>query len=326
LPYKYDDFGAVIKLRPMQELDEEKVLTWRNQPEVRKNMYTSHEISRQEHENWFRKVLLDPTKKYFICQNHNEDIGVVWFFDLDLRAASASWGFYSGCINQRGLGTFMERAALKYAFEVLELRKLSCEVLDFNQAVIRLHRKHGFRIEGIFKKEYYREGLYYDIFRLALNREDWTHMQSEIHFANLELYKLGSNRDFEAFFSEADTDLFSKITGDLNPIHFDDEYAGKYGFRCRILHGAMLLSHLSKTLAQDFPGPGTIIMEKNSKFIRPVYAGDKLTLRISVLSVIGNRLTLGFQFLRKTTMEVCVVGECKVLVSNRSLKSPVAPD
>ena len=68
----------------------------------------------------------------------------------------------------------MEFLALEHVFETLGLHKLSCEVLVFNEPVIRLHKKFGFQVEGMFREHHKMNDQYIDIVRLSLLAAEWT--------------------------------------------------------------------------------------------------------------------------------------------------------
>lgn len=161
------------QLRSLEAADLRMILDWRNHPDVRKNMYTTHEISWQEHQAWFARVQADPSKRYFIYEDAGEPLGLVGFVDYSQTSSVSSFGFYSGDLARRGLGSRMEFCALDHAFMTMGLNKLHCEVLDFNQAVIKLHLKFGFLVEGIFKEHHSADGVYHDVYRLANFRKWW---------------------------------------------------------------------------------------------------------------------------------------------------------
>jgi UDP-4-amino-4,6-dideoxy-N-acetyl-beta-L-altrosamine N-acetyltransferase len=149
--------------------DLDQVLEWRNHPDIRKNMYTNHVISREEHYRYFEKVWNDPTVVYLICEGlDGKAVGVVNFVKIDKISGNAYWAFYSGDLARKGLGTWMEFLALNYAFETLGLLKLSCEVLDYNMKVVNLHRKFGFTEEGVFRKQHKTPEGFADIYRLSI--------------------------------------------------------------------------------------------------------------------------------------------------------------
>lgn len=78
---------------------------------------------------------------------------------------------------------------------------------------------------------------------------------------------------------------FGDITGDVNPAHFDDEFARGCGFRGRVAHGMLVAGHISPVLGTLLPGPGTIYLNQTLSFKAPVYIGDRITARATVVHV-----------------------------------------
>ena len=138
-------------------------------------MYSDHIISHEEHELWFDKILEDPTVKYKICELKGTPIGLVNFTEINKLHNRCFWGFYLGKSDlPTKAGPIMEFLALEYAFKTLTVKKLCCEVLSFNSRVIKLHKKFGFREEGIFLKHIFKSGKYVDVVSLAMFDEEWT--------------------------------------------------------------------------------------------------------------------------------------------------------
>lgn len=88
---------------------------------------------------------------------------------------------------------------------------------------------------------------------------------------------------------------FASLSGDRNPVHFDDEFARRIGFTGRIAHGAVTASLLSALLGMDLPGPGSVFLEQRVRFLAPVRPGDRITGTLEVLRVRPDKpiLTLG---------------------------------
>ncbi len=89
-------------------------------------------------------------------------------------------------------------------------------------------------------------------------------------------------------------ETFARATGDLNPIHLDEEYARGTIFKTRVAHGMLLAGVLSGILGTRFPGIGTIYLSQTLKFVRPVLIGDRITWRITVreINAVNNRALL----------------------------------
>ncbi|WP_331376783.1 UDP-4-amino-4,6-dideoxy-N-acetyl-beta-L-altrosamine N-acetyltransferase [Sinorhizobium chiapasense] len=153
---------------------------WRNIPAVREKMYTWHEISEEEHQRWWARTRSADNHRYFIYEHRRVPLGVVSFNNIDQENRNASWAFYASPDAERGTGSRMEFLALDYAFFDLNLHKLFCEVLDFNAAVIKLHKKFGFVEEGIFRQQYLRDGKYYNIHRLGMLANEWASKRNDM--------------------------------------------------------------------------------------------------------------------------------------------------
>jgi len=78
---------------------------------------------------------------------------------------------------------------------------------------------------------------------------------------------------------------YAEITGDYNPLHFDEAFAAKTKFQRLVVQGGLTTGILNALVATDMPGPGTVFMSQNWKFTAPVYIGDTITGEAEVLSV-----------------------------------------
>jgi acyl dehydratase len=79
--------------------------------------------------------------------------------------------------------------------------------------------------------------------------------------------------------------MYAEITGDRNPLHFDQEFARKTKFGRLVVQGGLTTGLLHALVATDLPGPGTVFLSQNWKFTAPVYIGDTITAEATVLSV-----------------------------------------
>lgn len=82
--------------------------------------------------------------------------------------------------------------------------------------------------------------------------------------------------------SHDDIRAFGKITGDMNPVHFDDEAARALGFKGRISHGMIFNGWLTRLLGTEFPGAGTIYLWSSCIYLAPVYPNEAHIVRVSV--------------------------------------------
>ena len=100
-------------------------------------------------------------------------MGVVGFTQIDMSNSNCFWAFYASPSAPKGTGKQMEFAALEYVFGSLKIHKLCCEVLAFNEAVVNLHKKFGFKVEGVFRDQHKMDNNYVDIIRLGLLKHEW---------------------------------------------------------------------------------------------------------------------------------------------------------
>src|SRR6185437_9362504 len=78
---------------------------------------------------------------------------------------------------------------------------------------------------------------------------------------------------------------FAELTGDYNPLHFDEAFAARTPFGALVVQGGLTTGLLHALVAMDMPGPGTVFLSQNWKFTAPVYIGDTITAEAEVLSV-----------------------------------------
>ncbi len=100
-------------------------------------------------------------------------------------------------------------------------------------------------------------------------------------------YVIGETAIFSKTISESDVYLFAGITGDFNPIHVDKVAAESSVFGERIVHGTLVAGLLSGVIGLKFPGPGTIYMQQDSRFLLPVKIGDTVTAKVTLSKIIN---------------------------------------
>jgi len=79
-----------------------------------------------------------------------------------------------------------------------------------------------------------------------------------------------------------DVDSFAQLSGDVNPLHLDDDFARQHGFRGRVVHGMLVSAFLSRVLGTLLPGPGTLWLSQTTRFPLPVFIGDRVDVVVRV--------------------------------------------
>lgn len=97
--------------------------------------------------------------------------------------------------------------------------------------------------------------------------------------------KIGQKASVQKTFTAADVTAFAGISLDVNPIHMSDRYAQSTIFGKRIVHGILTSGLISAVLANKLPGPGTIYLGQELKFISPVYLGDDITAEVEIVDL-----------------------------------------
>lgn len=91
---------------------------------------------------------------------------------------------------------------------------------------------------------------------------------------------IGQTASYSKTLSEDDITLFAAVSGDVNPVHLDADFAANSQFKQRIAHGMWSGAVISAALALEFPGPGTIYLGQSLSFRAPVFIGDTITVKL----------------------------------------------
>lgn len=115
-----------------------------------------------------------------------------------------------------------------------------------------------------------------------------------MHGMTIDKMYVGQYALLEKTVTDADVHIFAGLTGDMNPVHLDDTYAKCSIFQQRIAHGGFVAGLFSTILGTILPGVGTIYLKQESKFVKPVYIGDTVSIKVEVeeLDINRNRVKL----------------------------------
>jgi flavin-dependent dehydrogenase/acyl dehydratase len=106
-----------------------------------------------------------------------------------------------------------------------------------------------------------------------------------------------------------DVEIFTEMTGDRNPVHYDVELARRLPFGGLIVQGGVTTGLLNAVVAEDLPGPGSVFLETNWKFLRAVQVGEEICAAVKVEHVRDDKPICRIEtIVRNTRGEPCVVG------------------
>ncbi|WP_352420484.1 MaoC family dehydratase [Proteiniborus sp.] len=124
---------------------------------------------------------------------------------------------------------------------------------------------------------------------------------------------IGDKACVQKTISESDVYIFAGIVGDLNSMHINEEAAKNSIFGNRICHGMLIGSFISPVLGMQLPGPGTIYLSQNLKFVAPVKIGDTITAEVEVIEkLVKNKIRLKTNITNQENKTV-IYGEAVVL-------------
>lgn len=102
--------------------------------------------------------------------------------------------------------------------------------------------------------------------------------------------KIGDKASVSKTITETDVYMYAGITGDLNPLHVNENIAKDTMFKGRIAHGMLTAGLISNVIAMQLPGSGTIYMGQELKFVSPVRFEDTITAEVEVVEFIKDKM------------------------------------
>ena len=137
----------------------------------------------------------------------------------------------------------------------------------------------------------------------------------ELHGYYFEDMEVGMTDVYGKTVTDADIIMFSGVSGDINPVHLNHEFASESIFEGRIAHGMLTASFISTVVGTKLPGPGWIYVNQALRFKAPVKAGDTVIARVTVVKIIPEK-----KFVELKT--VCTVGEKVVIDGEATVMVP----
>lgn len=140
----------------------------------------------------------------------------------------------------------------------------------------------------------------------------------DTHGYYLEDLEVGMTAVYAKTVTEADVVMFAGISGDTNPVHIDEVFAGKTMFKGRIAHGMLSASLISTVFGTRLPGPGCIYLSQNLKFRAPVKIGDTVAARVTVREIVAEKRRILFDTVCTVGDQVVLDGDAVLMVDRRA--------
>ncbi len=161
-----------LGLFPFEKADSESYLEWVNHEEFARLLGRSLPVTQVEHENWYKSCLQDKNSVIFAVKTIEDQtyLGNVWLHNIHWINRNAELRILLGAPECRGLGygTRASRLLLRFAFEKLGLHKVYLYVSSVNPRARRAFEKAGFSEEGQLKDEFFVDGNFVDVSRMAV--------------------------------------------------------------------------------------------------------------------------------------------------------------
>ena len=138
-----------------------------------------------------------------------------------------------------------------------------------------------------------------------------------LHGFFIEDLQLNQTDKIERKITEKDIDNFAKLTGDNNPVHTNLDFAKKTIFKQKVAHGFLSASLISTLIATKLPGPGSIYLSQNLKFLAPVFIDDLVIVKVTVKEIDHEKKKVKLQTECFKNEKKIISGEAIVLVNSK---------
>lgn len=105
--------------------------------------------------------------------------------------------------------------------------------------------------------------------------------------------RVGQTASRSRLVSPRDIALFTEISGDRNPLHYDAERAAATRFGGIVVQGGVTTAILNAVVAEELPGPGSVFLQLDLRFLAPVRPGDVITGTVEVTSARADKPITG---------------------------------
>lgn len=164
-----------IILRPMRRDDIKKTIEWRNDFDLRYlAMYHPFPVTEELEEEWIDGILKDKKNKTITFAIEEKDtnnfIGYIQLKEINWINRNCYFGIIIGDKDSQGKGYGKEalKLVIDYAFNILNLLKVTLEVIEINERAINLYKSFGFVIEGKLKNHFFWNNEYHDVLIMSI--------------------------------------------------------------------------------------------------------------------------------------------------------------
>jgi diamine N-acetyltransferase len=167
--------GERIVLRAIERQDLPRYVQWLNEPLVLEHFGRYSPLSLAQEEQWYEKMLQDPSVHNFAIEYEGRHVGGAGFGRIEGYNRAAEVGLFIGIpeLWDQGLGSDALETLLRFGFEQMNLHRIYLRVFAENKRAIHLYEKAGFRHEGCWRQAEFRHGRYHDLLWMGILRDEW---------------------------------------------------------------------------------------------------------------------------------------------------------
>lgn len=125
---------------------------------------------------------------------------------------------------------------------------------------------------------------------------------------------IGMTASYTQTISNADVKAFAGISGDHNPVHLSEDYAKNSRFKNRIAHGLLTASFFSAIFGMKLPGEGCVYASQNLQFKKPVYLGDTVVAKVTVIAIDVLKKRVTFETVCTVKNRVVTTGTAEIFI------------
>lgn len=171
--------GERVRLRRVEREDLDRLVIWRNSPDVWRQFFNKFPLSRAGQGPWFDGLLQDSTRLLLmICTAEGEEpIGMIGLDHIDFATQSCEFGNMLIADQDKvgaGLGFEAATLLLDYSFMRLNMHRVYLHVLQENQRAVNLYERCGFKVEGRLREAAFVDGAFQDVLMMSVLRADRT--------------------------------------------------------------------------------------------------------------------------------------------------------
>lgn len=130
----------------------------------------------------------------------------------------------------------------------------------------------------------------------------------------IEEIQIGMTASYTQTITDADVKAFAGISGDHNPVHLSEQYAKNSRFKDRVAHGLLTASFFSAIFGTKLPGEGCVYAGQNLQFKRPVYLGDTVIAKVTVIAIDVSKNRVTFETVCTVNNKTVTTGTAEIFI------------